>query len=187
MGFINILLTFMSALFWGVLAGLLTTGILMWLIHEFMKVPKMLIAIWGFFMLLFLSFQYTAWIGAGKAKTYIETAAATVDSMNSFLKTDQSDATCDWEVVTDEYPMLKPFLGKDQIDVSTISNQSLSAKEMFVWVANGLINAYMWRRFFWILGGSVVAMIGISFARRPKRYKTSSSYSSGRGASTIKF
>lgn len=187
MGFINILLTFMSALFWGVLVGLLTTGILMWLIHEFMNVPKVLIAIWGFFMLLFLSFQYTAWIGAGKAKNYINNAAMAVDSMKSYLITDQSDTTFDWEAVTDEYPMLKPFLEKAQIDVSAVSDQSLNAKDTFVWVANGLINAYMWRRFFWILGGSVVAMIVISFARRPKRYKTSSSYNSGGNASTMKF
>lgn len=188
MGFINIILTFISALFWGVLAGLLTTGILIWLIHSLMNVPKIFLAIWGFLVLLFLSFQYTAWIGASKVKTYMEDVVLTVDVMQSFSITNKSDTTYHWENITEEYPMLKPFLQGTQIDYQRGEGALLSAQDLFTWIVNGVINAYMWRRFFWILGGIAVAVIGISFVRRPRKGNVSPSYNNrGGGTSTIKF
>lgn len=187
MGVINIILSFVSALFWGGLAGILTTAVLMYLIHGLMNVSKILVLIGGFFMFLFLSFQYTAWIGAGKAKAFIEDAAMAVDCMQSTPSENHQSITSNWSVVTNEYPMLKPFLRESQVDFEGVYNEGVNAKKIFVKVANGIINAYMWRRFFWIIAGSVVFIAGFSLIRHPKRSRTSSGYYGSRETTSMRF
>ena len=186
MGVINIMLSFISALLWGALAGLLTTGIFMYLIHGVMSVPKIFTAIWGVVMFFFLSFQYTAWIGASKAKAYIEEFVIVTDQMKFLPTNNEAETTFNLEAIAQEYPVLKPFFKDVKVDYNSISNKAGDVRNVFVLVSNKIINDYMWRRFWWVLLGSVVAVVGVSFLRRP-RCKTPSFYNTNKGTPTLKF
>ena len=66
------ILSFIVTLFGGILAGIVLTILVVYLINELMDTPKWLIGLMGLFLLFFLSFQFTAIIGAGKVKGVVE-------------------------------------------------------------------------------------------------------------------
>ena len=66
------ILSFIVTLFWGILAGIVVTILVVYLINELMDTPKWLVGLIGLFLLFFLSFQFTAIIGAGKVKGVVE-------------------------------------------------------------------------------------------------------------------
>ena len=66
------ILGFIVTLFWGILAGIAVTILIVYLINELMDTPKWLVGLIGLFLLFFLSFQFTAIIGAGKVKGVVE-------------------------------------------------------------------------------------------------------------------
>lgn len=186
MGVINIILSFISALLWGALAGLLTTCFFMYIIHGIMNFPKLFTAIWGVVMFFFLSFQYTAWIGASKVKGYIEDFVITTDKMDLLLTEEGAETTLNCEAITQEYPVLKPFLEGVKVDYDEVSDKTANLKDIFILTTNRIINEYMWHRFWWILLGSIVAIVGIQFLHRPRR-KTPSYCDTNRGTPTLKF
>lgn len=137
------ILSFIATLFWGILAGIVVTILVVYLISELMGTPKGLIGLIGTFLIFFLSFQFTAIIGAGKVKGVVADIAVLGNTVSG---------KADWGNIETTYPVLKPYLDKVGEKVDEVSDQ----KTTVLSVVNGVINGFMWRRAAWALGGVIV-------------------------------
>ena len=138
--------SFIVTLFWGILAGVITAVLVMYLINNLMNTPKWLIGAVGTFLFFFLSFQFTAMIGAGKVKDLVADVAMLSNTVSG---------KADWNVIIDEYPILKPYL--NQVD-TTLAETGAKKASVLSYI-NSTINGYMWRRAAWALGGLVVCFV----------------------------
>ena len=154
------ILSFIVTLFGGILAGIVVTILVVYLINELMDTPKWLIGLMGLFLLFFLSFQFTAIIGAGKVKGVVEDITGLSNTVSGKV---------DWNNIETTYPVLKPYLDKVGTKVDEVSDQKTSALSLI----NSIINGFMWRRAAWALGGVmicfVVAALPALTGRRRKR------------------
>ena len=142
--------SFIVTFFGGILAGVIIAVLVMYLISSLMHTPKWLTGVVGTFLFIFLSFQFTAIIGAGKVKGFV----ADIAIQNNTI----SEKT-DWNAFVDEYPILKPYL--NQID-TTPEEPSIQKTSILSYI-DSAINGYMWRRVAWALGGLIVCL-GIGLA-----------------------
>lgn len=138
--------SFIVTFLWGILAGVIIAVLVMYLISSLMNTPKWLTGVVGTFLFIFLSFQFTAMIGAGKVKGFVADIAI------------QNNTVCemvDWNALIDEYPILKPYL--NQID--TTSAEPGIQKTSILSYIDSAINGYMWRRVAWASGGLIVCFV----------------------------
>ena len=142
------ILSFIVTLFGGILAGIVVTILVVYLINELMDTPKWLIGLMGLFLLFFLSFQFTAIIGAGKVKGVVEDITGLSNTVSGKV---------DWNNIETTYPVLKPYLDKVGTKVDEVSDQKTSALSLI----NSIINGFMWRRAAWALGGDGVVDRGL--------------------------
>lgn len=131
---------------WGILAGIVVTILVVYLINELMDTPKWLIGLMGLFLLFFLSFQFTAIIGAGKVKGVVEDITGLSNTVSGKV---------DWNNIETTYPVLKPYLDKVGTKVDEVSDQKTSALSLI----NSIINGFMWRRAAWALGGVMICFV----------------------------
>ena len=80
--------------------------------------PKWLVGLIGLFLLFFLSFQFTAIIGAGKVKGVVEDITGLSNTVSGKV---------DWNNIETTYPVLKPYLDKVGTKVDEVSDQKTSA------------------------------------------------------------
>ena len=132
--------------FGGILAGIVVTILVVYLINELMDTPKWLIGLMGLFLLFFLSFQFTAIIGAGKVKGVVEDITGLSNTVSGKV---------DWNNIETTYPVLKPYLDKVGTKVDEVSDQKTSALSLI----NSIINGFMWRRAAWALGGVMICFV----------------------------
>ncbi|RGE75253.1 hypothetical protein DWV30_23405 [Bacteroides ovatus] len=137
---------FIVTLFGGILAGIVVTILVVYLINELMDTPKWLIGLMGLFLLFFLSFQFTAIIGAGKVKGVVEDITGLSNTVSGKV---------DWNNIETTYPVLKPYLDKVGTKVDEVSDQKTSALSLI----NSIINGFMWRRAAWALGGVMICFV----------------------------
>lgn len=167
------LLSFIATLFWGILAGIIVTILVMYLINELMGTPKWFVGLVGIFLFFFLSFQFTAIIGALKVKGVM----ADVTVLNNTV----SDKV-DWSHIETSYPVLKPYLDKVRTKQGEVTDTNISVLSL----VNKIINGFMWRRAAWALGGVIICFVaaavsGLTGSRRGQqrrrgasaRYRTS--------------
>lgn len=140
------ILSFIVTLFWGILAGIVVTILVVYLINELMDTPKWLVGLIGLFLLFFLSFQFTAIIGAGKVKGVVEDITGLSNTVSGKV---------DWNNIETTYPVLKPYLDKVGTKVDEVSDQKTSALSLI----NSIINGFMWRRAAWALGGVMICFV----------------------------
>ncbi len=141
-----ILFEFISALFWGILSGLLVAIVVAYIMKEVFSVSRLYIAIAGLFLCFFLSFQFTTLIAAAKTKAYIKNVDVLVKTI---------DEGVNWREIETTYPILKPYLGKVTEQLETVTGSSLSIASYTI----GVINGYMWRRVAWILGVLILTFV----------------------------
>ena len=98
------------------------------------------------FLLFFLSFQFTAIIGAGKVKGVVEDITGLSNTVSGKV---------DWNNIETTYPVLKPYLDKVGTKVDEVSDQKTSALSLI----NSIINGFMWRRAAWALGGVMICFV----------------------------
>ena len=132
------ILGFIVTLFWGILAGIAVTILIVYLINELMDTPKWLVGLIGLFLLFFLSFQFTVIIGAGKVKGVVEDITGLSNTVSGKV---------DWNNIETTYPVLKPYLDKVGTKVDEVSDKKTSALSLI----NSIINGFMWRRAAWAL------------------------------------
>lgn len=140
------ILSFIATLFWGILAGIIVAILAVYLISELMGTPKWLIGLIGIFLFLFLSFQFTAIIGAGKVKGVVADIAVLGNTVSG---------KADWSNIETTYPVLIPYLDKAGAKVGEVSDQKTSVLS----VINSVINGFMWQRAAWALGGVIVCIV----------------------------
>lgn len=140
------ILSFIVTLFGGILAGIVVTILVVYLINELMDTPKWLIGLMGLFLLFFLSFQFTAIIGVGKVKGVVEDITGLSNTVSGKV---------DWNNIETTYPVLKPYLDKVGTKVDEVSDQKTSALSLI----NSIINGFMWRRAAWALGGVMICFV----------------------------
>lgn len=140
------ILGFIVTLFWGILAGIAVTILIVYLINELMDTPKWLVGLIGLFLLFFLSFQFTAIIGAGKVKGVVEDITGLSNTVSGKV---------DWNNIETTYPVLKPYLDKVGTKVDEVSDKKTSALSLI----NSIINGFMWRRAAWALGGVMICFV----------------------------
>lgn len=99
------ILSFIVTLFGGILAGIVVTILVVYLINELMDTPKWLIGLMGLFLLFFLSFQFTAIIGAGKVKGVVEDITGLSNTVSGKV---------DWNNIETTYPVLNLILIKSE-------------------------------------------------------------------------
>lgn len=164
------ILSFIATLFWGILAGIVVAILVVYLIGGLMGTPKWLIGLIGVFLFFFLSFQFTAIIGAGKVKGVVADIAVLDNTVSG---------KADWSNIETTYPVLKPYVDKVGAKVDEVSDQKTSVLS----VINRVINGFMWRRAAWALGGVIVcfgvaAVLGLigSGRSRQERRGTSARY-----------
>ncbi len=138
--------SFIVTLFGGILAGVIIAVLAMYLISNLMNTPKWLTGMVGAFLFIFLSFQITAMLGAGKVKGFVADIATSTNAIGE--KTD-------WNALIDEYPLLRPYL--NQID--TTSAEPETSKASILFYIDSAINGYMWRRVAWASGGLIVCFV----------------------------
>ena len=97
-------------------------------------------------LLFFLSFQFTAIIGAGKVKGVVEDITGLSNTVSGKV---------DWNNIETTYPVLKPYLDKVGTKVDEVSDQKTSALSLI----NSIINGFMWRRAAWALGGVMICFV----------------------------
>lgn len=136
----DILFNYISALFWGILIGLIFSGFMMYLTHKICGISYLIAGLIGTFLFFFVTFQFTALIGANKAKNYID---------DLVVSTQATGENLDWVTVKDKYPSLEPYLGETE-------RSSESALDVATMITNS-IDRYIWRRVGWIAGGIIVA------------------------------
>lgn len=142
----DILFNYISALLWGLLIGLILSGFVMYLAHKICGISYLISGLIGVFWLFFMTFQFTALIGANKTKKYVENVVASAQAVGENI---------DWTIVKDKYSLLESYLGKAEITPANV----MDIKTMVI----DSLNRYIWRRFGWIVGGIVLAfgvMIG---------------------------
>lgn len=142
----DILFNYISALLWGILTGLIFSGFVMYIAHKICGISYLISGLIGGFLLFFMTFQFTALIGANKTKKYVENVVTSAQAVGENI---------DWTIAKDKYSLLKPYL--DEVEMS--SENIMNIKTM---ITNS-IDRYIWRRFGWIAGGILVAfgvMIG---------------------------
>lgn len=140
------ILSFIATLFWGILAGMIVAILVIYLIGGLMGTPKWLIGLIGAFLLIFLSFQFTALIGAGKVKGII----ADITVLNNTVS-----GKADWNNIETTYPVIKPYLDKVGMKVGEVADKKTSALS----VINSVLNGFMWRRVAWALGGVMICFV----------------------------
>ena len=140
------ILSFIVTLFGGILAGIVVTILVVYLINELMDTPKWLIGLMGLFLLFFLSFQFTAIIGAGKVKGVVEDITGLSNTVSGKV---------DWNNIETTEPVLKPYLDKVGTKVDEVSDQKTSALSLI----NSIINGFLWRRAAWALGGVMICFV----------------------------
>lgn len=140
------ILSFIATLFWGILAGIIVVVLVMYLINELMGTPKWLTGLLGIFLFFFLSFQFTAIIGAAKVKG----AMADITVLSNTVS-----GKADWSAIETNYPVLKPYLDKVGTKLGEVTDKKTSALSL----VNEIINGFMWRRAAWALGGVVVCLL----------------------------
>lgn len=91
------ILSFIVTLFWGILAGIVVTILVVYLIRTNGH-PKVVVGLIGLFLLFFLSFQFTAIIGAGKVKGVVEDITGLSNTVSGKV---------DWNNIETTYPVLK--------------------------------------------------------------------------------
>lgn len=69
------ILSVIATLFWGVLAGTIITGLVIYLMSELIGTLRVAIGALGVFLFFFLSFQFTAIVGAAKVKGVVSDIA----------------------------------------------------------------------------------------------------------------
>ena len=142
----DILFNYISALLWGILIGLILSGFVMYIAHKICGISYLISGLIGAFLLFFMTFQFTALIGANKTKKYVENVVTSAQAVGENI---------DWTNVKDKYSLLKSYLG----EVEMSSENVMNIKTMIT----DSIDRYIWRRFGWIVGGILVAfgvMIG---------------------------
>jgi hypothetical protein len=142
----DILFNYISALLWGILIGLILSGFVMYIAHKICGISYLISGLIGAFLLFFMTFQFTALIGANKTKKYVENVVTSAQAVGENI---------DWTIVKDKYSLLKSYLG----EVEMSSENVMNIKTMIT----DSIDRYIWRRFGWIVGGILVAfgvMIG---------------------------
>lgn len=140
------ILGFIVTLFWGILAGIVVTILIVYLINKLMDTPKWLVGLIGLFLLFFLSFQFTAIIGAGKVKGIVEDITGLSNTVSGKV---------DWNNIETTYPVLKPYLDK----VGTKADEMIDKKTSALSLINSIINGFMWRRTAWALGGIMICFV----------------------------
>ena len=140
------ILGFIVTLFWGILAGIVVTILIVYLINKLMDTPKWLVGLIGLFLLFFLSFQFTAIIGAGKVKGVVEDITGLSNTVSGQV---------DWNNIETTYPVLKPYLDK----VGTKADEMIDKKTSALSLINSVINGFMWRRTAWALGGIMICFV----------------------------
>lgn len=140
------MLGFIATLFWGILAGIIVAILVMYLINGLMGTPKWLTGIIGAFLLFFLSFQFTAIIGAAKVKGVMADITVLSNTVSG---------KADWSAIETNYPVLKPYLDKVGTKMDEVTDKKTSALSL----VNKIINEFMWRRAAWALGGVVVCLV----------------------------
>lgn len=133
---------FIATIFWGILAGGIVAMLVMYLINELMGIPKWLTGIIGTFLFFFLSFQFTAIIGAAKVKGIMADITVLSNTVSG---------KADWNAIETNYPVLKPYLDKIGTNLDEVTDKKTSALSL----VNKIINGFMWRRAAWALGGVV--------------------------------
>ena len=142
----DILFNYISALLWGILIGLILSGFVMYIAHKICGISYLISGLIGAFLLFFMTFQFTALIGANKTKKYVENVVTSAQAVGENI---------DWTIVKDKYSLLKSYLG----EVEMSSENVMNIKTMIT----DSIDRYIWRRVGWIVGGILVAfgvMIG---------------------------
>lgn len=157
----DVLFNYISALFWGILIGLISSALIMYFIDKICAVSRLLTGFVGLIMLLFLGFQFAALIGANKTKKYVDNAAILTQAVGENF---------DWAVVKEEYPLLQPYLG----GVENATKSTTNTGKTIAYSINIMIDGYIWRRVGWIIGGIIVAfgvavLAGMTGINRPSR------------------
>ena len=98
----DILFNYISALLWGILIGLILSGFVMYIAHKICGISYLISGLIGAFLLFFMTFQFTALIGANKTKKYVENVVTSAQAVGENI---------DWTIVKDKYSLLKPYLG----------------------------------------------------------------------------
>ena len=140
------ILSFIATLFWGILAGMAVAVLVMYLINGLMGTPKWLTGIIGIFLFFFLSFQFTAIIGAAKVKGVMADITVLSNTVSG---------KADWSAIETNYPVLKPYLDKVGTKLDEVTDKKTPALSL----VNKIITGFMWRRAAWALGGVVVCFI----------------------------
>lgn len=138
--------SFIVTFLWGILAGVIIAVLVMYLISSLMNTPKWLTGIVGTFLFIFLSFQFTAMIGAGKVKGLVADIAILNNAVGE--KTD-------WNALVDEYPILKPYLNR----IDTTPAEPGIQKTSILSSIDSIISGYMWRRVAWASGGLIACFV----------------------------
>ena len=126
----DILFNYISALLWGLLIGLILSGFVMYLAHKICGISYLISGLIGVFWLFFMTFQFTALIGANKTKKYVENVVASAQAVGENI---------DWTIVKDKYSLLESYLGKAEITPANV----MDIKTMVI----DSLNRYIWRRF----------------------------------------
>lgn len=137
------ILSVIATLFWGVLAGTIITGLVIYLMSELMGTLRVAIGALGVFLFFFLSFQFTAIVGAAKVKGVVSDIAVLNNTVSG---------KADWNKIENTYPVLEPYLDEVGRKLSEGTDKKVSALSLI----NNTINGFMWRRGAWALGGVLV-------------------------------
>ena len=118
----------------------------MFLIYGLIGTPKWLTGIIGIFLFFFLSFQFTAIIGAAKVKGVMADITVLSNTVSG---------RADWSAIESSYPVLKPYLNKVGTKLDEVTDKKTPALSLI----NKIINGFMWRRAIWALGGVAVCLV----------------------------
>lgn len=142
----SVLTNFISTLFSGILMGVFSTALILTIIKRLTNASVLFITVQGFFIFLFLSFQFSALTGAYKAKQYIQ---------NIVIPTEALDNTHTIESIGKKYPALVPFLKKAELKADKVTDTGTT---LYPILCNA-IDRYIYRRIGWILCGIIIIFL----------------------------
>ena len=165
-----------GCIFWGALIAAAVVAVLWGVCHilhiDVLQNPLSLIVIAVLFLLL--GAQSTFLVGAYRLRGYADEIAGYV---NSIVDTGESslmtieDVNSIRQRVIDEYPVAKPLLEK--MNVQTAMNYVESGRGMVGYVSdsvNGALSGYMLRRWLWMMGFVLLAIVFIFATNRRRDY-----------------
>ena len=124
---------------------------------------------------IFLFIQSFLLVGANYVKDYTEGIG---DVALSVVNDTRADVETIRDAIVSEYPVVKKYMeGLDSFQGITLNTNPVQMAEAVVDGVNREINAYIWRRVFWMSGACVLMVVGFGLLITPGKH-TSRVYSS---------